>query len=250
MSTTFSVIVTCYNYRDFVEEAVDSALAQTRAAAQVIVVDDGSTDGSSELLRARYGDDPRVTLLFGENGGQLAAFQRGAAVASGDVLCFLDADDRWLPTHLEQIGALYDERRDVDFVFTDVQLFGDDQRLLAYADRALDLGYTVIGTCALAHWYGAPTSALSLRRHMALRCLDLPHGFRISFFHQLAAHEQAQALVPVALAELQPGHNAVVGGYAQTLVRGLYSIEFQRGQTAHGCEQLFANIRVFNRGQA
>ena len=179
MSTTFSVIVTCYNYRDFVEEAVDSALAQTRAAAQVIVVDDGSTDGSSELLRARYGDDPRVTLLFGENGGQLAAFQRGAAVASGDVLCFLDADDRWLPTHLEQIGALYDERRDVDFVFTDVQLFGDDQRLLAYADRALDLGYTVIGTCALAHWYGAPTSALSLRRHMALRCLDLPHGFRI-----------------------------------------------------------------------
>ena len=78
MSTTFSVIVTCYNYRDFVEEAVDSALAQTRAAAQVIVVDDGSTDGSSELLRARYGDDPRVTLLFGENGGQLAAFQRGA----------------------------------------------------------------------------------------------------------------------------------------------------------------------------
>ena len=179
MSTTFSVIVTCYNYRDFVEEAVDSALAQTRAAAQVIVVDDGSTDGSSELLRARYGVDPRVTLLFGENGGQLAAFQRGAAVASGDVLCFLDADDRWLPTHLEQIGALYDERRDVDFVFTDVQLFGDDQRLLAYADRALDLGYTVIGTCALAHWYGAPTSALSLRRHMALRCLDLPHGFRI-----------------------------------------------------------------------
>lgn len=178
MPATFSVIVTCYNYRDFVEEAVDSALAQTRAPAQVIVVDDGSTDGSGELLRARYGDDPRVTLLFGENGGQLAAFQRGAAVATGDVLCFLDADDRWLPTHLEQVGALYDTRRDIDFVFTDVQLFGDDQRRLAYADRALDLGYTVISTHALAHWYGAPTSAITLRRPMALRCLDLPEDFR------------------------------------------------------------------------
>ena len=178
MTTTFSVIVTCYNYRDFVEEAVDSALAQTLAAAQVIVVDDGSTDGSGELLRTRYGNDPRVTLLFGENGGQLVAFQRGATAATGDVLCFLDADDRWLPGHLEKIGAIYDERRDIDFVFTDVQLFGDDQRLLAYADRPLDLGYTIISTIELAHWYGAPTSAITLRRQMALRCLDLPDGFR------------------------------------------------------------------------
>ena len=109
MSTTFSVIVTCYNYRDFVEEAVDSALAQTRAAAQVIVVDDGSTDGSSELLRARYGDDPRVTLLFGENGGQLAAFQRGAAVASGDVLCFDSYSGRYFKSSMEKLRKVIND---------------------------------------------------------------------------------------------------------------------------------------------
>ena len=85
MSTSFAVIVTSYNYRAFVAEAVDSALAQTRAPQQVVIVDDGSTDGSPDFLRERYGHDPRVTLLCGENGGQLVAFQRGVAAADAEV---------------------------------------------------------------------------------------------------------------------------------------------------------------------
>lgn len=173
-NTTFAVVVTCYNYRDFVVEAVDSALAQTRTPKQVIVVDDGSKDGSQDLLRERYGNDPRVTLLMCENGGQFVAFQRGLAVTDADVVCFLDADDRWEPGHLEKIGAVYDARRDVDFVFTDIVLFGNESRTIAYADREMDLGYTAITTYEFVHWYGAPTSALSLRRAMAARCLDLP----------------------------------------------------------------------------
>jgi glycosyltransferase involved in cell wall biosynthesis len=173
-TTTFAVVVTCYNYRDFVAEAVDSALAQTRPPKQIVVVDDGSQDGSQDLLRERYGDDARVTLLFCENGGQLVAFQRGLAATDAEVICFLDADDRWEPSHLEKIGAIYDRRRDVDFVFNDIVLFGNESRTIAFADREMDLGYTAIATCELVHWYGAPTSAISLRRTMAERCLDLP----------------------------------------------------------------------------
>lgn len=173
-TTTFAVVVTCYNYRDFVAEAVDSALAQTRPPKQIVVVDDGSKDGSQDLLRERYGDDARVTLLFCENGGQLVAFQRGLAATDAEVICFLDADDRWAPSHLEKIGAIYDRRRDVDFVFNDIVLFGNESRTIAFADREMDLGYTAIATCELVHWYGAPTSAISLRRTMAERCLDLP----------------------------------------------------------------------------
>ncbi|WP_426701684.1 glycosyltransferase family 2 protein [Rhodanobacter sp. Col0626] len=172
--TSFAVVVTSYNYRDFVGMAVDSALAQTRAPAQIIVVDDGSTDGSPDYLRERYGDDPRVTLLCGENGGQLVAFQRGVAASRADVICFLDADDRWEPDYLARIGEVYDTRRDIDFVFSDMQLFGDEQRWLGYADRSLDLGFTVISTYTLMHWYGAPTSALSMRAVWAERTLDLP----------------------------------------------------------------------------
>jgi glycosyltransferase involved in cell wall biosynthesis len=175
--TRFAVIVTSYNYRDFVVEAVDSVLAQARAPAQVIVVDDGSTDGSPDVLRDHYAADPRVTLLCGGNGGQLAAFRRGLAAvddAATDVVCFLDSDDRWHPDYLGKVGTLYDERHDVDFVFSDLNVFGDEQRRIAYAGRATDLGYTAISTYVSTCWYGAPTSALSMRNDWARRSVDLP----------------------------------------------------------------------------
>lgn len=174
MSTSFAVIVTSYNYRNFVAEAIDGALAQTRAPKQIIVVDDGSTDGSQDYLRERYGHDARVTLLCGDNGGQLVAFQHGVAASDADVLCFLDADDRWTPDYLAKIGEVYDSRKEVGFVFTDIVLFGNEQRRIGYADKAVDLGYTTISTWALTYWYGAPTSALSMRRIYAQRSLDLP----------------------------------------------------------------------------
>ena len=172
--TSFAVVVTSYNYRGFVGAAVDSALAQTRAPMQVIVVDDGSTDGTPAYLRERYGNDPRVTLVCGENGGQLIAFQRGVAQARADVVCFLDADDRWEPDYLARLGELYDSRRDVDFVFSDIRLFGDEQRWMGYAAQSRDLGFTAISTYVLMHWYGAPTSALSMRALWARRTLELP----------------------------------------------------------------------------
>lgn len=172
--TRFSVLVTCYNYAAYVAEAVDSALHQDYPPAQVIVVDDGSNDGSTQLLQERYGSDARVTLLFGPNGGQLAAFQRGLSAVSGDVVCFLDADDRWRPDYLKQLRAVYDSRRDVDFVFSDVQLFGTEQRRVGWDSRPVDIAFTAVSTYLKPHWYGAPTSALSLRTGMARRCLNLP----------------------------------------------------------------------------
>lgn len=172
--TRFAVIVTCYNYRDYVVEAVDSALAQTRAAVQVIVVDDGSHDGSRELLEGRYGADSRVTLVCTANGGQLAAFQHGIARARADAIAFLDADDRWDADYLERIGRVFDQRAEIDFVFTDIRLFGAESRAMGFADRAIDCGYTAISTYLLAHKYGAPTSALAMRTEWARCSTDLP----------------------------------------------------------------------------
>ncbi|PWK92408.1 glycosyltransferase family 2 protein [Fulvimonas soli] len=177
MPLALSVVVTNYNYREFVAEAVDGALAQTRAPHEVIVVDDGSADGSPEYLRERYGADPRVTLLCGENGGQLAAFQRGLAAATGEVVCFLDADDRWGPDYLRQVGELFEARADVDFAFSDVRLVGNESGVQGHGPEAADLGYTVLGTWVRMRWYGAPTSALALRRALAARVLDLPRDF-------------------------------------------------------------------------
>jgi hypothetical protein len=85
-----SIVINNYNYGRFVGEAIDSALAQTYDSVEVIVVDDGSTDGSHEVIE-RYGD--RVISVLKPNGGQGSAFNAGFERASGSIVIFLDADD-------------------------------------------------------------------------------------------------------------------------------------------------------------
>ena len=84
-----SVIVTNYNYADYLREAIDSVLAQTYADVECIVVDDGSTDASRAII-AGY---PRVKALLQANAGQALAAKAGLSLASGEIVIFLDADD-------------------------------------------------------------------------------------------------------------------------------------------------------------
>ncbi|GAC1632667.1 MAG: hypothetical protein NVS9B10_27360 [Nevskia sp.] len=178
MPTRFSVIVTSYNYRDFVFDAIDSVLAQRSPAAQIIVVDDGSTDGSADLLRSRYGNEPRVQLRLKENGGQLSAFVAGLAAADGDVVCFLDADDLWEPDHLERLDLAYAHDSAPDFVFTNLRFFGGRDGLWHDSTQDRDLGISVLPTYAFRHWEGSPTSAISIRRGLARALVDLPPALR------------------------------------------------------------------------
>jgi len=102
-----SVIIPTWNRARVVCEAIESVLSQTLAGLEVIVVDDGSTDDTDSRLRARYGDDPRVTLLSQPNGGPAAARNRGLAAARGELVAFLDSDDLWDPGLLAaQVGLL------------------------------------------------------------------------------------------------------------------------------------------------
>lgn len=94
-----SIIVNNYNYGRFLKEAVDSALSQRYSNTEVIVVDDGSTDNSREII-AGYGG--QIIPIIKENGGQASAFNAGLSASSGDVICFLDADDKLLPTAAER----------------------------------------------------------------------------------------------------------------------------------------------------
>src|SRR4051812_39241488 len=97
--TTASVVVNNFNYGRYVAAAIDSALAQTHPATEVIVVDDGSTDDSRAVI-AGYGD--RVRAVLKDNGGQGSAFNAGFAASTGDVVCFLDADDVLDPEAMER----------------------------------------------------------------------------------------------------------------------------------------------------
>ncbi len=95
-----STIVNNYNYDRFLKQAIDSALAQTYPQIEVIVVDDGSTDNSREIIEG-YGD--RITPIFQENGKQGAALNSGFAASHGDLVIFLDSDDYLFPTAVERI---------------------------------------------------------------------------------------------------------------------------------------------------
>ena len=103
-----SVIVANHDYDRFLREAIDSALAQTHTATEVIVVDDGSTDGSRETIRG-YGDD--ITTVLKENGGQASALNAGFAASRGDTVVFLDADDALLPSAVEDAVAVLEDPR-------------------------------------------------------------------------------------------------------------------------------------------
>lgn len=93
-----SVIIPTYNRREYVQEAIDSALAQTFTDYEIIVIDDGSTDGTSEALQARYGN--RIHYEWQENQGESVARNRGIELARGEYIAFLDSDDLWHPEKL------------------------------------------------------------------------------------------------------------------------------------------------------
>jgi glycosyltransferase involved in cell wall biosynthesis len=99
LGSLVSVIINNYNYGRFIADAIDSALAQTYSNCEVIVVDDGSQDNSREVI-TRFGN--RVKTVFKSNGGQASAFNAGFAESSGDVICFLDSDDVFLPNKVRQ----------------------------------------------------------------------------------------------------------------------------------------------------
>lgn len=85
-----SIVINNYNYRRFLRQAIESALAQTYDNTEVIIVDDGSTDGSVDIIEG-YAD--RATVILKENGGQASAFNVGVAHATGDLVLLLDSDD-------------------------------------------------------------------------------------------------------------------------------------------------------------
>jgi len=132
-----STIIPTYNRRAFVFRAIDSVLAQTIPVDEIIVVDDGSSDGTADAIRNHYG--PRVITIQQENQGVSAARTRAVSQAHGEWLAFLDSDDIWLPTKLErQFYALSALGEDFGVCFTNCSYFGrPDLRLTAFEEAGL-----------------------------------------------------------------------------------------------------------------
>ncbi|MBW8015234.1 MAG: glycosyltransferase family 2 protein [Planctomycetes bacterium] len=108
-----SVVIPAYNAEKYVARAIDSVLSQTRRADEIIIVDDGSTDGTAEVVKG-YGD--KVRYIYQENSGASVARNTGINAATGEWIAFLDCDDEWLGEYLErQVGLI---ERNSDLVWT------------------------------------------------------------------------------------------------------------------------------------
>lgn len=118
----FSVVVPAYNAEKFVAAAIDSVLSQTCPDFELIVVDDGSEDGTAGVVRGY--EDPRVRCIVQENGGVSAARNAGIRASAGEYVCFLDADDLWRENHLQVLSDLIGCYPDCGFFIT-----GHDIRL-------------------------------------------------------------------------------------------------------------------------
>lgn len=119
-----SVVIATYNMGQFIEQAIDSVLAQIDFEPEIIVVDDGSTDGTADLLR-RYDHNERVKIILQENLGQPKAKNSGILAARGKFIAFCDADDYWQPNKLAlQLPIMTDESVGVVYSST-LQLFPD-----------------------------------------------------------------------------------------------------------------------------
>ena len=127
------IVINNYNYARFLEAAIESALTQTHPYVRVVVVDDGSTDGSVSVIGA-FGD--RVLAVFKENGGQASALNAGFAAATGQVAILLDADDVLDPGIAAHVAAAFTAQPDLAKIQWRMEMIDADGRPTGVVDPA------------------------------------------------------------------------------------------------------------------
>jgi glycosyltransferase involved in cell wall biosynthesis len=204
--TLVSIIINNYNYRNFLPEAIESALAQTYPNTEIIVVDDGSTDESQEVI-CRY--EGKIIPVLKENGGQASAFNAGFQASKGQIICFLDADDYYLVKKLSQIVELFHQYPNAGWIFHDlaeVDIKGfplkiSENRCIKKFEY-VDLREDILKGKLLNYWFPA-TTGLCFKRDNIKQILPMPDQFVISsdsFLRLAAIHLSPGILSPEKLA--------------------------------------------------
>ena len=190
-----SILIINYNYGSYLAEAIDSALNQSYPHKEIIVVDDGSTDNSRDVIAA-FGD--RVVPICKDNGGQASAWNVGFARSKGDVICFLDSDDIFLPSKIERVLAAF-ASRPTGWCFheqqwTDATLHPIDTPRISYKSGYYDFRAEVRqGKC---RFYPPATSGLSFSRRLLEQVFPMPETITMAADNYLKHCSMA----------IEPGH--------------------------------------------
>lgn len=184
MNPLVSILINNYNYGRFLPEAIDSALNQTYSNIEVIVVDDGSTDNSQEIVK-NYGD--RIIPILKQNGGQASAFNEGFAASRGEIICFLDSDDLFKPEKVAEVVNVFTEHPDIGWCFHSLEFFSDNPEKFIpetytgssgkYDIRPYIKKGKLKGKLPFA---GTATSGVCFKRTLLQQILPMPEAIRIT----------------------------------------------------------------------
>lgn len=175
-----SILINNYNYGSFLGETIDSALNQTYLNVEVIVVDDGSTDHSRDVILG-YGD--KIVPVLKENGGQTSAGNAGFLASKGDIICLLDSDDVLYPNKVEVIvEAICHKMKDSPYILIYHLLDVVNKSGISIGERAPEAVYQDYPSNFYEYAYkykfipfkSAPTSGISLSRQLAERIFPIP----------------------------------------------------------------------------
>lgn len=180
-----SILISNYNYAYYLPEAVKSVLDQTHQDIEIIIVDDGSTDQSRDLITKLQQQVPdTIKPIFQQNQGQGAAFNTGFAASSGEIVAFLDADDSWKPNKLQRVVEMFSEPEIIG-VMHPLELIDAESQVISTGAMAKPMPSGDIARIITATgnaWWFPPTSGLTYRR----RALDQVLPMDIAKWHLCA----------------------------------------------------------------
>jgi glycosyltransferase involved in cell wall biosynthesis len=201
-----SIVITSYNYAEFICEALNSVVFQGYNNLEIIVADDGSKDETQQIVRRYIKIDPRVSLVTGENVGQPGNTNRGYAASTGEIVCFLDADDRFRRGKVEAVVQAFRAFPDHGLVLHPLQRIDQSGRAFGQSfPKFIDSGWLLDRLLKNAGRCSFPaTSAISIRREIAQAVFPIQSASRRvgdAYIHYPAAFLTKVCKVPEILAE-------------------------------------------------
>lgn len=217
-----SILLSNYNYAPYLVETIKSCLDQTYTNFELIVCDDGSTDGSDRLISSYQVKDRRIKPIFQRNGGQAVALNAAFRASAGEVICLLDADDVFLPAKLQRVVEAFIANPDSGLVINkmlrvdkETKPLGEIPLLYQLPSGWLGDSLDLSGPQVLAGL--PPTSGLSMRRSVANIIFPLPDGLRA--YADRLIQVGAPLMTPIVAIQTQLSeyrvHGANVGGVTQ-----------------------------------
>ncbi|KAF3886332.1 MULTISPECIES: glycosyltransferase [Nostocales] len=177
-----SILINNYNYAQFLRKSIDSALNQGYSLIEVVVVDDGSTDNSKDVIKSY---ENQIVSVLKQNGGQASAFNAGFKASKGDIICFLDADDYFHLNKVSQIVELFQKNPELGWIFHELDDVNANGHSLEFrADRSIHKFSLVDFRKKMLEGGNLPylpaTSGLCFKRNVLEQILPMPEQILIS----------------------------------------------------------------------